>query len=126
VESEIKTLLDKLADIRSQLDVLRLDKEDAINQVLTPEIRKAISDIEIEFGEKAEAATTNASELEAALKSMMINHGASVKGQRLQAVYVSPKVTWDAKALDGYAMAHPKLFAFRKEGEPSVQIRVVK
>lgn len=123
---EIQSLLDDLADIKSQLDVLRLDKEAAINQVLTPEIRTAIADIETEFNGKAAAAQANAAELETAIRAGLIEYGKSVKGARLQAVYISPKVTWDAKALDGYAMGHPELFAFRKEGEASVQIRVVK
>lgn len=121
-----RELLNQLADIRSMLDVLRLDKEAAIASLLTPEVKAAISDIEAEFSGKVEAAQANASELEAKIKTAVVDAGATVKGERLQAVYVSPKVTWDAKSLDGYAMAHPELFAFRKEGDASVQIRAVK
>jgi len=49
-----------------------------------------------------------------------------VKGRELEAVYVKGRISWDNKALDGYAAAHPEIGAFRKQGDPSVSIRGVK
>ena len=122
----IEQILEQLAEIRSQIDLLNVDKKNAIDSVITDEQRAAIRDIEFEFSEKVEAAQANATELESKVKPLVVEHGKSVKSSRLQAVYMSPKVTWDSKALDGYALNNPALYAFRKEGEASVQIRVVK
>ena len=122
----IEQLLEQLAEIRTQIDLLNSDKSKQIDSVITDEQRSVIRDIEFEFGEKLEAAQANASELEIRVKALVAEHGRSVKSSRLQAVYMSPKVTWDSKALDGYALNNPALYAFRKEGEASVQIRVVK
>ncbi len=47
----------------------------------------------------------------------------SVKGKTLLAVYMKGRVTWDGKGLDGFAVAHPEIKTFGKEGEPSVSIR---
>mgnify|MGYP003561119039 FL=1 len=122
----IEQILEDLAEIRAQIDLLNIDKQKQIDSVITEEQRAAIRDIEFEFHEKVEAAQANATELESKVKPLVVEHGKSVKSSRLQAVYMSPKVTWDSKALDGYALNNPALYAFRKEGEASVQIRVVK
>lgn len=64
--------------------------------------------------------------MESEVKRLAAIYGESVRGAYLQAVYSKPRVVWDSKALDGYALAHPELFAFRREGEPSVSIKAVK
>ena len=122
----IEQILEELAEIRAQIDLLNIDKQKQIDSVITEEQRAAIRDIEFEFSEKVEAAQANATELESKVKPLVVEHGTSVKGSRLQAVYMAGRVAWDTKAIDGYAINHPELFAFRKEGEPSVSIRAVK
>ena len=122
----IEQILEQLAEIRAQIDLLNVDKKTAIDSIITDEQRAAIRDIEFEFGEKLESAQVNASELESKVKALVVEHGKSVKSSRLQAVYMAGRVAWDTKAIDGYAINHPALFAFRKEGEPSVSIRAVK
>jgi hypothetical protein len=64
--------------------------------------------------------------LEAEIKAAVLPLRASVKGESLTAVWLKPRVSWDGKALDGYAAAHPEILPFRVVGEPSVQIRAVK
>ena len=116
--------LDRLAELQAQKEVNRLDKERAIAKVLTPEIKTALADIETEF-----ATTTIDSEaavLETEIRDFVLSVGVTAKGTCLMAVYNKPRVSWDTKGLDGYAVAHPELATFRKEGEPSVTIRVVK
>lgn len=118
--------LDMMAEIKAQIDLLNLDKRNALDSILTAEQRIRMRDIEIEFGEKIEAANANYTELEVKVKPLVIDEGKSIKGNRLQAVYMKGRVVWDSSALDGYALSNPALFAFRKEGEPSVSIRAVK
>ena len=122
----IEQILEELAEIRAQIDLLNIDKQKQIDSVITDEQRAVIRDIEFEFSEKVEAAQANATELESKVKPLVVEHGKSVKSSRLQAVYMAGRVAWDTKAIDGYAINHPALFAFRKEGEPSVSIRAVK
>ena len=62
-------------------------------------------------------------ELEAEIKDAVVNQGATVKGEFLMAVYNKPRVSWNTKGLDGFAVAHPEVKAFQSFGKPSVTIR---
>ena len=58
-EEQIQYKLDELADFKAQIDALEFQKQDAIDKVLTPEIRADVVDIEAEVSNKAEAAHVN-------------------------------------------------------------------
>jgi hypothetical protein len=80
-------------------------------------------DIEAEFAGKSEAVDDNIRKLTEEIKNDIRTVGHSVKGSNYQGVYVSGRVTWDNKGLDGYAVGHPEILYMRKEGDPSVSIR---
>jgi hypothetical protein len=119
----IQGKLDLISEYQSQKDVLNLQKQEFIDSVLTPEIKAKIADIEAEFAGKGSAADENIAALTAEVKNMVIEAGSSIKAKNLQAVYAKGRVSWDPKSLDGYAIGHPEILNFRKEGEPSVSIR---
>ena len=56
-EIQIKAKLDELADLRAQIDVLALQKQDVIDTVFTAEIKGILAAIDAEFTGKAEEAT---------------------------------------------------------------------
>lgn len=124
-ENQIKNLLNELADYRAGQDAINLEKQKIIDTILTDEIKKQIADIEAEFAEKSVTVNEKAAEAEAAVKAAILELGSSVKADFLHAVWVKGRVSWDTKSLDGYAVAHPELLGFRKEGDPSVTIRKV-
>jgi len=64
-------------------------------------------------------------ELTAEVKADVLNAGATVKGDYMMAVYNKGRVSWDTKGLDGFAIAHPEMQAFRKVGEPTITLRKV-
>ena len=125
-ENEIKLKLDQLAEFQSQRDVAMLEKQRLFDEVYSAEIKQRMAEIEAEFAGKTEAVNENIDSLEAEIKQAIIAHGASVKGSVFHAVFAKGRVSWDTKSLEGYATAHPELLTFRKEGEPSVSIRVAK
>jgi hypothetical protein len=116
--------LDRLAELQAQREVNRLDKEQAIAKVLTPETKAKLADIEAEFA--TAAIDSEAATLEAEIRAFVLAVGATVKGSHLMATWNKGRVSWDTKGLDGYAVAHPELATFRKEGEPSVTLRAVR
>jgi hypothetical protein len=125
--SEIKEQLDRLAEFKAQAEVVRLEKQKIIDAILTDEIKAQLASVDEEFSDQEEAVGQNIADLEAEIKDAVAMAGVSVKGQYLQAVYSKPRVSWDTKGLDGYAVAHPEVAAFKKStGVPSVSIRVVK
>ena len=109
-EQEIKQLLDKLADLYSAKDAIMLQKQDVIDA---------------EFEDKALAVNDTITSLEAESRTAVLEHGATVKGAYLQAVWSKPRVSWDTKSLDGFMAAHPELAQFRKVGEASVSLRKI-
>jgi len=115
--------LNQLANFRAQIDMLNLQKQEAIDKVLTPEIKAELEAIDAEFGDKSEGAKENIAALEAEIKDAVVNQGATVKGEFLMAVYNKARASWDTKGLDGFAVAHPEIRAFQSFGKPSVTIR---
>lgn len=117
--------LNTLAEYQAQKDLLNLQKQDLIDAVLTAEVKAKLADIDIEFAGKALGVDENIATLTEEIKSAVKEFGASVKGDTLHAVFSKGRVSWDDKALQGYAVAHPELAEFRKQGDPSISIRKV-
>ena len=124
-EEQIQYKLDELADFKAQVDALNLRKKAAIDEILTPELRAEIEGIELEYSAKSEGAQSNISELESAIKEMVIEHGMTVKGEFIMAVRNKGRETWDSKKLSGYAAAHPEIEQFKKVGNPTVSFRMI-
>lgn len=122
---DITQKLDQLAEFMSQRDLIGIHKQEAIDSVLTPEIKAKLADIETEFKLQSLAVDENIDALTNEVKAEIIKAGATAKGAHIQAVFMKGRVSWDTKALDGYAAAHPEVAQFRKEGEPSVSIRKI-
>jgi hypothetical protein len=117
---DILTRLDQLADLYTRQEGLRLAREAA----LPPALKKLLQKLEERFGPQQAILEREAEHLVADIKAAVIAHGASVKGARLHAVYVSGKPSWDGRALQGYAAAgHTEILLFRGQGKPSVTIR---
>lgn len=122
----IEQLLDQLAEIHHRLDLLKLDYATKRNEMLSPEIRMALAELDAEYSETQAGAGANIDALKLQIEALAKERGESVVGQHMRATFVKGRVTWDAKALDGYMIAQPALCAFRKEGEPSVRIDFIK
>ena len=129
-----KTVEEKLAEMSELMDMqdaLRLRKDEAVKQAQAPwgealvAAGYAEAQVEAEFAGQFETVMEKIAALEAEIRQDVLALGQTVKGNGLQAVYLKGRVSWDAKSLDGYGLAHPELFAFRKEGEPSVSLRSV-
>ncbi len=123
MSDEIITKLDQLANFHAQRDVLNLQKQELIDQVMTPEIKARLDEIESEFAGKVEAVETNITALEEQVRRDVLRHGASVRSTFLRVTWHKGRVTWDTKSLDDYAEVHPEVISFRKQGDPYVSIQ---
>ena len=107
-------MLDQLAGLRTDLDTLMEPYEQRLAA-----INQEILEVTLILVPKIAA-------LEQQIKDVVIAGGASVKGTHLQAVWSKGRVTWDVKALDGYAEANDAIKQWRRVGKPSVSIRETK
>jgi hypothetical protein len=136
MSEEIKKKLDELADLQLGQDTLKLRKQEEIDNVMSPEDKAIIDEInkknlikiaEIDerYAGEAEALASKISVLDLDIRKAVLTLGASVKGGRLYAIWNKGRVSWDTRKLDGYAEAHPEIKQFRVEGEPTISIRPV-
>lgn len=120
---DIYEKIEKYSDLGVGINLIQLQKQDAIDQVLTPEIKEKLAEIEAEYFAKAEELKLKKDSLESEIKQEVLQAGRTVKGTNHQFIYLKPRVTWNVPALDGYAEAHPEIRKFRTEGNPSVSVR---
>jgi hypothetical protein len=122
MSSDIVQKLDQLANFQAQRDVLNFQKRELVDQILAPEIKARLEEIEAEFAGRLEVVDENIAALEDEIKAEVVKHGATVNGTFLRAVWNRGRVTWNTKAMDSYALSHPEILSYRKQGEPYVSI----
>lgn len=120
---DIYEKIEKYSDLGVGIDLIHQEKQALIDTVLTPEIKEKLAEIDAEFDPKVEQLLQEKSQLEAEIKDEVLNAGRTIKGTYHSFVWSKPRVSWDTKALDGYALAHPEIAQFRAEGAPSVSVR---
>ena len=115
-QEEITQALDRIAETQNHQTLLREQMTKLMEEAIPPEVKKRMDEISTEFGDQIRAASTNITELEAAVKDGVKALGQSVKGKTLHAVYSKGRVSWDNKALEGYLVAHHELAPPQKRG----------
>jgi hypothetical protein len=123
IDLDIYEKIEKYSDLGVGIDLIHQEKQALIDQVLTPEIKEKLAEIDAEFDPKVDELAEQKSMLEAEIKQEVLQAGRTVKGTYHQFVYGKPRVTWNVPALDGYAEAHPEIKQFRKLGNSSVSVR---
>jgi hypothetical protein len=117
-------MLDRLAELRSESDALRLEWEELRDKILAP-VQAQLSELDDEFTPRMNAVQETMAGVETLVRQQVLAEGETAKGSRLIAVFNKGRTSWDTKRLDGYAVAHPEIGAFRSEGAPSVSIRAI-
>jgi len=119
---DITKLLDQYGELTAQADAIRIAAEAKRAEIMRP-VQEELDALNAEVGPQLTAAQDAIATITEEIKAATLQGGQSVKGGRFQAVYAKGRVSWDTKALDGYAAAHPEVAQFKKVGEPSVSIR---
>lgn len=114
--------LETLKDLDITRLVLEADRQADLNLALPPEVKATLEAINRSYDERLKDLDDSISRLEAAIRVAVLAAGQTVKGV-YTAVFNKGRVSWDTKALDGYAAAHPEIAQFKKAGDPSVSIR---
>ncbi|MFA6691533.1 MAG: hypothetical protein WCR98_06085 [Saccharofermentanales bacterium] len=120
---DIYEQIEKYSDLTFGIDAIGQEKQALIDQVLTPEIKEKLAEIDAELDPKVDEISQQKSMLEAEIKQEILQAGRTIKGTFHSFVWSKPRVSWDTKSLDGYAAAHPEIAQFRMEGSPSVSVR---
>jgi hypothetical protein len=119
----LPNLLDTLSQQRVEAAGLHDAMLAAILRNLPPDEAARVQAIVQEFAEREAELKAAIASSEQLVKEMVLATGATAQGTYLQALIIAPRVTWDTKSMAVYATLHPEVLAYRKVGEPSVQIR---
>jgi len=124
MKDKIIEQLNQLVEIRDLVRGFELDLADVVEQALRscPDKKARYEELK----EHLDTARGMETTVTGSIKQSVLEIKESVKGSLLHAVYATGRASWDTKALEGYAVAHPEVFQFKKIGEPSVSIREVK
>lgn len=120
---DIYEKIEKYSDFVFGIDAINQQKQELIDEILTPEIKEKIAEIDAEFNQKIDTINQEKQALESEIKQEVLAAGRSIKGTFHSFVWSKPRVSWDTKALEGYAAAHPEIQQFKIVGEPSVSVR---
>lgn len=120
---DIEEKLNRLAEMQAQADVIQLHYQNIRQSLIPEEILQQLRDVDAEYQTSIEALNAGIAELTSEIRKEVLERGDSVKGANLHAILVKGRTSWDTKALDGYAVGHPEILVFRRQGEPSVSIR---
>ena len=123
MELDVYGMIEKYSDLVFGIDAINAEKAALIDTILTPEIKEKLAEIDAEFGEKTDRISQEKSLLEAQIKDDVLIYGRTIKGTYFSFVYSKPRISYDSKALDVYAVSHPEITQFRSEGNPSVSVR---
>lgn len=121
--TDIYTQIEEYSRLTAGISDIETQKQALIERVLTPEIKDLLAEIDAEFDPKIAELNQTKAILEAQIKAQVLEAGRTIKGTYHSFVWSKPRVSWDTKALDGYAAAHPEILQFREEGSPSVSVR---
>lgn len=125
---KIERLSECEEDRRRKTAALDSQRQALIDEILTPEIKAKLKEIDEElapFYQAVNAGSEEEQRLRDEITADVVELKHSVKGRMLQVVYVSPRDTWNTAALEGYAAAHPELNQFKKTGAAGVSFRKV-
>jgi hypothetical protein len=121
---QVAEKLKRLTDLRAAADVTRLDYE-AKRAGILKQVQAELDGLEAEYSPLLESVDENISNLEAEIKTEVLLHGESVQGGTYRAVYTRGRTTWDGSGIEKYAELHPDVLMYRKQGPPSVALRIV-
>ena len=116
--------LERLSNLRAAADVTRLDYEAKRAEILK-QVQAELGALEAEYEPLLESVDTNIAQLETEIKTDVLLHGESVQGGTYRAVYTKGRTSWDNSGIEKYAEHHPDVLQYRKQGPPSVSLRIV-
>ena len=116
--------LERLSSLRNAAEFTRLDYETKRTAILK-QIQSELDVLDAEYKPVLERAEENLAALENEIKTDVLLYGESVSGGMYRACYTQGRVSWDNEGMAKYAILHPDVLQFRKQGQPIVSLRIL-
>jgi hypothetical protein len=109
--------------LRNAAEFTRLDYETKRAEILK-QIQSELDALDSEYKPVLEAAEENIAALENEIKTDVLLYGKTISGGMYRATYTHGRISWDNEGMAKYAISHPDVLQFRKQGQPIVSLRV--
>ena len=128
MSERILALLNTLNEADLRLANVERAEKAAMDNLLGEELRMEIEALKEELEPAKEAVREEVSRIKKEISEAIKLHGASVKGDYFNAIYIKPKRRWNSDKLEGLFAANPDLNIddYSTLGSPSAQIRTIK
>ncbi len=120
-DMEIEKVLQQMLEVNAAVQVMRMDYEAKRAEIMAT-VQEQLDALSLEYEPLIDTGRERLQALEAQAKEQVILRGQSAKVNGLAVTYVKGRTSWDTKALDGYAAAHPEIEKFRTDGNPSARV----
>jgi len=123
-EQQLLDAMDSYGNFRHQIELLKANKKTTADAILQkyPDAKLELEELDEELGVQLEDLEKQEKRLKKTLQSMIdqFSANAPIKDKMelkspLLRVGLEKEVTYDATALDGYALSHPEILSFRSE-----------
>jgi len=123
-QAQLIQAMESYGDFRHRIELLKANKKTTADSILQkyPDAKKELEELEEELGIQLETLEKQEKQLKKVLQNMIdqfssvapIKDKMELKSSLLR-VGLEKEVIYDSTALDGYALNHPKILAFRSE-----------
>ena len=118
--------IERYTSAAMKLDDLRGEKARLKDELIPEEIKQALCEIDEEFEPLEMQAQKDLQDAQAEVIKSVLELGQSIKGSTHMAVYRKPSISWNTEILEKLCKKYPEIELAKKEGAPSVAIRLVK
>jgi len=118
--------LERYTSAVMKLTDLELEKEKLKQSLIPEEIREKLAEVDEEFEPMIAQAQQEKEIAQSEVIKVVLERGTTIRGSTHMAVYQKPRKSWDAELLDKLAIKYPEIELAKKEGKPSVAIRLIK
>lgn len=99
------------------------DEHRSRREAVLNRVKPELDALDAEYADRLAESGAEASRSEAEVRHAAVAYGESFRHSGVHAVYCRGRISWDAKGLDVYAVAHPAVREYRRVGEPTVSLR---
>ena len=118
--------MENYADLTERLKMLSDNLAELKAKAIPVDVYKIIAELDDEYLPMIEQVQAALAYTKERIEQQVLDATTTWKGTRYMAVWNRGRETWDGKALDGFAMAHPEILQAKKIGNPTVTFRQVK
>jgi hypothetical protein len=132
MDNQLQFFMDEFGDVQSKKALLLSEKEAIKKKIIPLNIQAELEELDAEFSEKEKALEEEEKQKKKTLQIALDNYintlilkpgeKTAIKSPLVTVHISAPVPEWEPLGLDGYALNHPEILMFRKDGKAGTRI----